>query len=354
MSPVSEGLKSRYHPHTYQSGDDTLATMRQVAERAGVSAKTVSRVVNKDRYVSEDVRRRVEHAIKELQYTPNLLARTFRFGRDPAIGVAVPDISDPFFAAVTHTVEQVARGRGVATFVTSLGTDGTLERSGVEALLGRQIAGLISTPVSSDQSYLEPWKSRTSLVFIDRPPRKLTADTVVEDDVGGAQTATAHLIGHGHRRIAYIGDELHIATTRRRLEGYRAALAAAGLPVDESLIRFAGAGSVAAGNDAEALLNSPHPPTAIFSSNPKCSIAIVPALQRLDRLDVALVSFGDFPLASSLRPALTVVDQDPEALGRFAATRLFDRIDRPDRRLRRLTVLPVRLVERESCCSGFS
>src|ERR1051325_2204362 len=152
MSPVSESAADSV---TSRSGGDALTTMRQVAERAGVSAKTVSRVVNKDRYVSEDVRRRVEQAIEDLQYTPNLLARTFRFGRDPAIGVAVPDISDPFFAAVTHTVEQVARGRGVATFVTSLGTDGTLERAGVEALLGRQIAGLISTPVSADQSYLE-------------------------------------------------------------------------------------------------------------------------------------------------------------------------------------------------------
>ncbi|GAA3391288.1 LacI family DNA-binding transcriptional regulator [Cryptosporangium minutisporangium] len=326
-----------------------MVTMRQVAEHAGVSAKTVSRVVNKDRYVSDDVRRRVEEAIAELQYTPNMLARTFRFGRDPAIGVAVPDISDPFFAAVTHTVEQVARSRGVATFVTSLGTDGTLERAGVEALLGRQIAGLISTPVSADQSYLEPWKSRTALVFIDRPPRRLTADTVVEDDVGGAHAATTHLAGHGHRRIAYIGDEVQIATTRRRLEGYRAALGDAGIEPDEGLIRFAGAGGVAAGEDAAALLAGPNPPTAILSSNAKCSIAIVPALQRLDRTDVALVSFGDFPLASSLRPALTVVDQNPEALGRFAATRLFDRIDQPGRRLRRLTVLPVRLVERESC-----
>jgi LacI family transcriptional regulator len=326
--------------------------MRQVAERAGVSAKTVSRVVNHDRYVSADVRHRVEQAIADLQYTPNLLARTFRFGRDAAIGVAVPDISDPFFAAVTHTVEQVARSRGAATFVTSLGTDGAHERASVEALLGRQVAGLISTPVSADQSYLAPWKDRTTLVFIDRPPRKLTADTVVEDDLGGAHQATAHLIGHGHRRIAYIGDELRIATTRRRLDGYRGALREAGIDPDDGLVRLAGAGGVGAGAAAAELLAGPNPPTAILSSNAKCSIAIVPMLQRLDRSDVALVSYGDFPLASSLRPALTVIDQDPEALGRFAATRLFDRIDQPGRRLRRLTVLPVRLVERESCRVG--
>jgi LacI family transcriptional regulator len=321
--------------------------MRDVAKRAGVSTKTVSRVVNRDRYVSDDVRERVEQAIAELHYTPNLLARTFRFGRDPAIGLAVPDISDPFFAALTHTVEQVARARGVATFVTSLGTDGELERAGVEALLGRQVAGLISTPVSADQSYLAPWTARTTIVFIDRPPRKLVADAVVEDDAGGAKAATEHLAGHGHRRIAYVGDELNIATTRRRLEGYRAALREAGIP--EESVGLGGPGGADAGEVVQAMLAGPNPPTAILSSNPKCSIAIVPALQRLGRTDVALVSFGDFPLAGSLQPALTVVDQDPEALGRFAANRLFERIDQPDRRMRRLTVLPVRLVERESC-----
>src|SRR4051794_30201704 len=107
-----------------------MSTMRQVAERAGVSAKTVSRVMNNDRYVSDEVRERVERAIEELHYVPNLLARTFRSGRDAAIGVAVPDISDPFFAAVTHAIEQVARTRGTAVFVTSLGTDGHDEQAG--------------------------------------------------------------------------------------------------------------------------------------------------------------------------------------------------------------------------------
>src|SRR4029453_11128606 len=117
-----------------------MSTMREVAALAGVSAKTVSRVMNNDRYVSDDVRRRVESAIKELKYIPNTVARTFRSGRDAAIGIAVPDISDPFFATAPHPVEQVARGRGVAVFVTSLGSDPADERTGVEALLGRQIA----------------------------------------------------------------------------------------------------------------------------------------------------------------------------------------------------------------------
>src|SRR4051812_7178197 len=222
--------------HWGSESDDHVSTMRQVAAVAGVSAKTVSRVLRNDRYVSTDVRLRVERAVAELQYVPNALARTFRSGSDNAIGVAVPDISDPFFAALTHAVETVARERGNAVIVTSLGNDDAGERAGLEALLGRRLAGLIATPISRDQSYLSPWLSRTAVVFVDRPPRGLKADSVIEDDVAGAREATAHLLGHGHRRVAFIGDSLEIATTARRLEGYRDALRAEGIPLEPGLV----------------------------------------------------------------------------------------------------------------------
>jgi LacI family transcriptional regulator len=328
-----------------------MATMRQVAQRAGVSAKTVSRVMNNDRYVSADVRRRVERAIEDLQYVPNLLARTFRYGRDAAIGIAVPDISDPFFSAVIHAVEEIARDRGVALFVTSVGTDGAYEQIGVEALLGRQIVGLISTPVAADQSYLTRWRSRTAIVFIDRAPSNITADTVVEDDDGGGYAATAHLIEHGHRRIGFIGDSSSIATTAGRLDGYNAALADAG--IDENQ-RFVSLGAMSSREAAEAtwdLLSRPDAPTALFSSNARCSIGVVPALQETDRTDIALVGYGDFPLASALRPALTVIDQNPDALGKAAARRLFQRLDNPAGRWKRRMVLPVRLLLRDSCAA---
>jgi LacI family transcriptional regulator len=328
-----------------------MSTMREVAALAGVSAKTVSRVMRNDRYVSDDVRQRVEKAIAELRYVPNVLARTFRSGSDTAIGVAVPDISDPFFAAVTHAVEQVARTRRVAVFVTSLGHEGANERAGVEALLGRQLGGLISTPISADQSYLRPWQSRMPIVFIDRPPRKIHADSVVEDDLGGAREATAHLIEHGHRRIGFIGDTPSIATTARRLEGYRMALAEANVQEDPDLIALGATVGLDTGTVTLDLLNTPDPPTALLSSNARCSLGIVPALQSVKRTDIALISFGDFPMASALQPALTVVDQDPEAVGRLAVNRLFERIDHPTRRLKRRIVLPVSLVPRASCCA---
>ena len=326
-----------------------MSTMRDVAALAGVSAKTVSRVMHNDRYVSDDVRRRVESAIRELKYVPNTLARTFRSGRDAAIGIAVPDVSDPFFATVTHTVEQIARGHGVAVFVTSLGNDEAAERAGVEALLGRQIAGLISTPIARDQSYLKPWQARTAVVFIDRTPSRITADSVVEDDRGGAYTATTHLLEHGHRRIGFIGDAPSVTTTALRLEGYRAALADAGVEPGAEIIELGAVSAADAGAAAIRLMRLAEPPTALFSSNARCSIGVVPALQSIGRGGVALISFGDFPLAEALSPALTVVDQDPVSVGQAAATRLFERLENPDRRLKRKIVLPVTLVVRESC-----
>lgn len=329
-----------------------MSTMRQVAALAGVSAKTVSRVMHNDKYVSQDVRRRVELAITELNYVPNVLARSFRSGSDTAIGMAVPNIADPFFAAATHAVEQVARRRGVAVVVTSLGDVGADERTGVEALLSRQLSGLICTPVSPDQSYLKPWQARMPIVFIDRPPTGIVADSVVEDDLAGAQEATAHLVRHGHRRIGFIGDNLGLSTTSGRLKGYQAALDAAGLETDPALVALGGTPDLDVATMTRHLLDTPRPPTALLSSNARCSLAVVPALLALERHDIALISFGDLPLASSLRPPLTVIDQDPEELGRRAAGRIFERIDHPTRRLKRRVVLPVALVRRASCCAG--
>jgi LacI family transcriptional regulator len=329
-----------------------MSTMREVADLAGVSAKSVSRVINNDRYVSADVRRRVERAIAELHYVPNELARTFRAGRDAAIGLAVPDLSDPFFANLAREIEQIARSRGLAVLITSLGNDGVEEQIRVEALLRRRLIGLISTPVAADQSYLRSWQDRIAIVFIDRPPARITADYVVEDNHGGAYAAVQHLIWHGHRRIAFIGDRVTTATTARRLDGYRDAIRDAGIAEDPGLIRVGRTTATESAAAAVHLLSAPAPPTAVFSSNAWSTIGIIPALRAAGHRSVPLISFGDFPLATALEPAPTVVDQDPASVGRAAATRLFERIEHPRRRLRRQIVLPVPLIARASCCAS--
>jgi LacI family transcriptional regulator len=324
-----------------------MATMRDVAHRAGVSAKTVSRVVNNDRYVSADVRERVERAIDELQYVPNMLAVTFRAGRDAAIGVAVPGVADPFFASIIDAVEREASRRGVAVIVTSVGWEPSHEQRSIEAVLKRQVAGMIVCPVGQDMSYLRPWQKRTPLVFVDREPGRLTADAVVQDDIGGGREATRHLISHGHRKIAFMGDDA--VTGLLRLKGWQQALAEAGLPQRTDLVHVGAVDTTTVAAALHRMLEAPDPPSAVFSSNARCTIALVPALQLLRRKDIGLIGFGDFPMAAALEPAVTVIHQDGDAMGRFAADRLFARLDQPARRLRRRTVLPVELVTRTSC-----
>jgi LacI family transcriptional regulator len=322
-----------------------MVTMRDVAHRAGVSAKTVSRVINNDRYVSADVRERVERAIDELRYVPNMLAVTFRTGRDAAIGVAVPGVADPFFASIIDAVEREASKRGVAMILTTVGWEPSHEQRSLEAVLKRQVAGMIICPVGRDMSYLRPWQERTPLVFVDREPERLTADAVVQDDIGGGREATRHLISHGHRSIAFFGDDTF--TGLLRLQGWQQALDEAGLPHGHIHIGTHDVPELTAA--LRSALDSPDPPSAAFSSNARFTVALISALQALRRRDIGLIGFGDFPTAAALKPAITVIHQDGDAMGRFAAERLFARLDEPNRRMRRRTVLPVSLVTRSSC-----
>jgi LacI family transcriptional regulator len=325
-----------------------MTTMRDVARVAGVSAKTVSRVFNDDPHVTEETRERVRWAMGKLNYVPNLLARSFRAGADAAVGLAVPDIADPFFAAMTGSIEVDLVGRGMAVVITSLGPGAERERSALEALLRRQISGLIVACVSADQSYLAPWQERTPMVFVDRAPKGLSGVYVIEDDLGGARAAVTHLVSHGHRRVAFLGLSTPVTTTRRRLTGYRSALAENGLDDGPDLVCMPAESADEAAAELVKRLAAPNAPTAVFSSNIPCTMALVQALQRAERTDIALVGFGDFPMAAALAPAVTVVDQDPARLGHIAVERLLQRIEDPHTEPRHRTVLPVHLIPRGS------
>lgn len=323
-----------------------MVTMQDVADRAGVSSKTVSRVFRNEQYVSEAVRQRVTAAMRELNFVPNMLARTFREGKASILGIAVPSIADPFFAAIIEAADAFAATRDHAIAVTSLGRDPARERPVVEALLRRQISGLLIAPIAADQSYLEPWLAHTPVVFLDREPTGIDGDVFLEDDRGGAALAVRHLLELGHRRIAFLGSNDMVVTTTRRLAGYREAHEAAGVPVAERLVLLAGPSQV--GAHCQRVLATADPPTAIFSSNSRTSLEIIPALQELGRTDLALVSFGDFPLAGALAPSVTVIDQNPLRLGRAAAERALGRIAEVDPPEPRLTVFDVLLIPRAS------
>ncbi len=323
-----------------------MTTMRDVAAVAGVSQKTVSRVHSGDPHVLPATRDRVLKVLADLKYTPNALATTFRAGRAPVIGIAVPDIVDPFFGAITRAVDEEAARHDMSTLVASIGDDPDREVEIVTSLLARSPSGLVLASVRSEQAYLKVWLDKLPVVFVDRAPTGVQADSFTDDDLAGARIATTDLVNHGHRRIGFVGDRLTLPTTSRRLDGYRQALETAGISFDDALVALAVSDRDSARAALARLCELDHPPSAVFSSNGRVTMFLVPAVKGGR---IALSSFGDLPLAGSLTPALTVVDQDPARLGVLAARRILDRLAYPNRRYRRKNVLKVSLIERESC-----
>ena len=303
-------------------------TMNDVARSAGVSLKTVSRVVNGETTVAPELAARVQAAVESLNYRPHIgasmLRRNDRSTR--TIGLLVEDVGNPFSAALHRAVEDEARRRGVHVLTGSLDEDPQRERELARAFAQRHADGLIVTPVDDDQSYLAGELAHdTPVVFVDRPGSGFIADSVLSTNRTGATEAVRHLISHGHRRIAFLGDHARIATARSRYQGYLDALAESQLePVAAHELHH----SSAAESATMSLFRSDTPPTALFASQNLVTIGAVRALRRL-RLhrEVALVGFDDFPLADLLEPAVTVIAQDPTVMGTTAARALFDRID---------------------------
>jgi LacI family transcriptional regulator len=202
------------------------------------------------------------------------------------------------------------------------------ERALALALVARRVDGLIIVPASDDHSYLaNDQRAGLSLVFADRPPRLLRADTIVSDNAVGARTAVRHLIAGGHRRIAFLGDLSQIATAADRFAGYSEALSEAGLEFDDALVRFDLHSADAAEAAARELMLGPRP-SALFATQNLITIGAVRALRDLGLHErVALVGFDDLPLADMLEPAITVVAQDPTNVGATACKVLFERMD---------------------------
>jgi LacI family transcriptional regulator len=324
--------------------------MRDVANLAGVSIATVSRVVNGGD-VGGGLTRRVNDAIDVLGYRRDLTASTLRRADRVSASIALlfEDVSNPFFSAVHRGVEDIAREHGSLTFASSSDEDPERERELVGAFWARSVDGLVIVPCSTDQSYLQLGRRRgTALVFVDRPPRFIDADAVLTDNAGGARTAVEHLIAAGHRRIAFLGDRPEIFTAEERLQGYRSALAAADLAHDPALERVGLTGSDLARAAALEVLAGADPPTAIFAGQNLITVGVVRALREIGRQhEVALVGFDDVVLGDIVDPGISVVMQDPYALGREAAALLFSRLaghTGPGRRV----VLPTRLVSRGS------
>ncbi|MDQ0841189.1 LacI family transcriptional regulator [Streptomyces sp. V1I6] len=300
-------------------------TMKDVAARAGVGLKTVSRVVNGEPGVTPDTERRVQEAIESLGFRRNDSARVLRKGRTASIGLVLEDLADPFYGPLSRAVEEVARAHGALLINGSSAEDPEREQELALALCARRVDGLIVIPAGDDHRYLEPeMKAGVATVFVDRPPGRIDADVVLSDSFGGARAGVAHLIAHGHRRIAFIGDQPRIHTAVERLRGYRAAMEDADLMIDDSWVALGSTAPERVQEAVKSVLAGPEPVTAIFAGNNRVTVTAVRVLAGHDQR-VALVGFDDIELADLL--GITVIAQDAAALGRTAAERLFRRLD---------------------------
>jgi LacI family transcriptional regulator len=317
--------------------------MRDVAHSAGVSLKTVSRVINAEAGVAPATAARVVEAIDALGFERNDLARSLRQGGSSAtLGLVIEDVSNPFYAAVAQAIEAAARDRDFLLITASAREDAERERELAAALLRRRVDALLIVPAGPDHRYLAT--ART--VFLDRPPGGIEADTVLLDNLGGARSAVEHLIAQGHTRIACIADEADLYTAHERLAGYRDALRAADIDEDPSLVITGNRDVRAAQAAVEHLLGLPdrRRPTAIFSANNRNTVGALHALAGRAR-EVALVGFDDFELADLL--GTSVVRADPWRLGEQAAALAFGRLDGDDRPPLQI-VVPTELVPRGS------
>jgi LacI family transcriptional regulator len=291
----------------------------------------------------------VEAAIADLGFARNDIARSLRHGRAGALGLVIEDVANPFYSAIARTVEDAAHARGHIVITGSCEEDAERERQLVLRLLRRSVDALLIVPAGDDHRYLlAELRAGTPIVFLDRPPGGVRVDTVLLDNVGGARAGVAHLLGHGHERIAFVGDLPQLHTARERLAGYRDALSDAGVAVREELVRAGSHDAAGAARAVSALLGLPaaRRPTALFCANNRNTIGALRALRAAPR-PLAVVGFDDFELADMLPTPVTVVRHAPEEMGALAAEMAYARLD-GDGGPPQWRVMPCELVVRGS------
>lgn len=325
--------------------------MRDVASLAGAGIKTVSRVVNGEPGVSPAMVERVRRAADELNYRPDFTAGSLRRSsrRTRSIGLVLASVDNPFCGSIHRAVEDVAAARGVAVLSASTDEQPERERAMVAAYASRRVDGLILSPAGEDHGYLvHELTTGPPIVVIDRPVPGIDVDTVLVDNAAGAHLATTHLLRGGHHRIAFLGDLASIATAQQRRAGYARAMTGAGVAPEPHPLADGIRSAEAAFDAVRAMLRSDRPPTALFASQNLITISAIRALRSLGmQHDVALVGFDDFPLADLMEPMVTVVSQDPVAMGQSATELLFARLDGDSSSARHVT-LPTTLVVRGS------
>jgi LacI family transcriptional regulator len=306
-------------------------TIREVARLAGVSATTVSNVLNGRGSVSEKTRKRVLLAVEALGYEQNLVARSLKTRKSRVIGVIISDNSNPLFSLVVRGIEEVASSEGYSVILCNTDQDVEREYRQIRTLNERQVDGMIISVADEKAEHLDLFRGSRPVVFVNRCPERLYGDVVMTDNSRGTREAVAHLLSLGHRRIGIVGCSPKYSTGRGRLEGYLAALKERGIDPDESLIVKATVVNRHEGFAAACtLLQQPSPPSAIIGATYYATVGLLEAIRYFGLAipkDISVVGFDDPDWSECFSPPLTAVAQSAIEMGTVAAGRLIQRIE---------------------------
>jgi DNA-binding LacI/PurR family transcriptional regulator len=308
-------------------------TIKDVAERAGVSTATVSRAINEPRSVSDGLKESVMEAIQELDYEPSSVAQSLKTNRTNTLALVITDNESPFYAKIMRGVEDVALENDYSLFVSNTDEELKMEKVYLKNLQNRATDGIILAPTGQRNDVLNQLiESGTPIVFIDRwiDQLKDRVDTVLAQNFEGSYKAVSHLLEKGHERIGIITGVRQVISSEERLEGYKKALKDQGIPIQENLI-VEGSFTIEGGTDAlKTLLSLKKRPTAVFITNGKMTMGALKLLREKGYKcpeDLSLISFDDFEWFSILNPPVTAVRQDSYEIGTKSADMLLDKIE---------------------------
>ena len=329
-----------------------MSTIREVAKLAGVAPITVSRVINKSGYTSDDVRQRVEQAVAQLNYVPNVLARSLRSKRTRMLALVLTDITNPFWTTVARGVEDAASKKGYNVIFCNTDESVSEQNRYLQSLVQKQVDGVLLVPAYSVESPIEfLHQQNIQVVVLDRRLPNMDADVVRCDSKGGAYQLVKLLLKLGHRRIAILSGPSGVSSADDRVAGYQLALYEAGLETVDQLITY-GEFSLESGYQMtrKMLANSPRP-TALFASNNFIAIGALKALHDAGITvpdEMSVVGFDDLPAPIVVDPFLTVAVQPAYEMGHLATQRLMDCLDGHLSESFQEIVLPVSIIERRS------
>jgi DNA-binding LacI/PurR family transcriptional regulator len=321
-----------------------MATIYDVARRAGVSTYTVSVVLNRSAKVSEELTKRVLEAANDLDYTINRIASSLQTRRTMTIGMLIPDIANPWYGRLVRGVEDILNENKYSLFLGNTRDEAPVQSHYLDVFHSRQVDGvLLFLAPDSEEDLARRSRKRAPMIFVGRRPGNLEADCVSADNSHGLRLATEHLIGRGHRRIALITSSNSLSVSRERIAGWRSALKKAGLPAPPALCREGGGTQEGGRREALALLDAAETPTAFLAGNLPMTTGVLAAIkERKLRVpkDAEVMSSDDSEWLDAFSPPISAVLQPSYEMGVEAARLLLRRIQAPSAPPEHIVLIP--------------